>query len=131
MGGERPKAKVTGKSQKDALLFFRPPACCQLLVSHFLHGWANYKRPSTPVPAAFKELPPPDSPQASEWAPATPNDAIARGKWWEVYGDPELNALEEQVSISNQKSHRGGGSISRGEILREDCSFKSVPYNLP
>ena len=62
----------------------------------------NYSRPPAPVPTAYKELPPPNSPQASEWAPAQPNDAIARGKWWEIYNDPELNALEEQVSISNQ-----------------------------
>ena len=62
----------------------------------------NYKRPPMPAPPAYKELPPPNSSQASEWAPAQPNDAIARGKWWEVYGDPELNALEEQISISNQ-----------------------------
>ena len=55
-----------------------------------------------PAPPAYKELPPPGSPQASEWAPAQPNDAMARGKWWEIYDDPELNALEEQVSISNQ-----------------------------
>lgn len=62
----------------------------------------NYKRPPAPVPNAYKELPPPGAPQSSEWAPAQPNDAIARGKWWEIYGDPELNGLEEQVSISNQ-----------------------------
>ncbi len=62
----------------------------------------NYHRPSAPAPAAYKELPPADSPQASEWAPAQPNDALARGKWWEIYNDPELNTLEEQVSISNQ-----------------------------
>ncbi len=62
----------------------------------------NYKRPPAPVPNAYKELPAPGSPQASEWAQAQPNDAIARGKWWEIYGDPELNGLEEQVSISNQ-----------------------------
>jgi len=62
----------------------------------------NYKRPPAPAPPAYKELPPPNSPQASEWAPAQPSDAMARGKWWEIYGDPELNALEEQVSISNQ-----------------------------
>ena len=62
----------------------------------------NYNRPPAPAPAAYKELPPADSPQASEWAPAQPSDAMARGKWWEIYNDPELNALEEQVSISNQ-----------------------------
>ncbi len=62
----------------------------------------NYKRPPAPAPPAYKELPPANSPQASEWASAQPSDAIARGKWWEIYNDPELNALEEQVSISNQ-----------------------------
>jgi NodT family efflux transporter outer membrane factor (OMF) lipoprotein len=62
----------------------------------------KYSRPPAPTPAAYKELPPASSPQASEWAPAQPNDSMARGKWWEIYNDPELNALEEQVSISNQ-----------------------------
>jgi NodT family efflux transporter outer membrane factor (OMF) lipoprotein len=62
----------------------------------------NYVRPPAPVPNNYKELPPPGSPQAAEWAPAQPNDAMARGKWWEIYNDPELNALEEQVSVSNQ-----------------------------
>jgi len=75
-------------------------ALCLLLPS--CRVGPNYSRPPAPVPTAYKELPPPNSPQASEWAPAKPNDALARGKWWEIYHDPELNALEEQVSISNQ-----------------------------
>jgi NodT family efflux transporter outer membrane factor (OMF) lipoprotein len=54
----------------------------------------KYNRPSAPVPPAFKEAPPPG------WKEAQPNDAFLRGKWWEIYNDPELNALE--VSISNQ-----------------------------
>ena len=62
----------------------------------------NYKRPPAPAPPTYKELPPDNSPQASEWKTAQPSDALARGKWWEIYNDPELNALEEQVSISNQ-----------------------------
>jgi NodT family efflux transporter outer membrane factor (OMF) lipoprotein len=72
-----------------------------LLVSSCTVG-PKYKRPPAAAPAAYKELPPPNSPQASEWAPAQPSDALVRGKWWEIYNDPELNALEEQVSISNQ-----------------------------
>jgi NodT family efflux transporter outer membrane factor (OMF) lipoprotein len=56
----------------------------------------NYRRPPAPVPAAFKEKPP------EGWKEAEPNDAALKGKWWEIYNDPELNALEEQVSISNQ-----------------------------
>jgi NodT family efflux transporter outer membrane factor (OMF) lipoprotein len=56
----------------------------------------NYRRPPASAPAAFKEAPP------AGWKAAQPRDATARGKWWEVFGDPQLNALEEQVAVSNQ-----------------------------
>lgn len=62
----------------------------------------NYKRPSAPVPAAYKEAPPESFKGAAEWQQAHPNEGVARGKWWEIFNDPDLNALEEQVSISNQ-----------------------------
>jgi NodT family efflux transporter outer membrane factor (OMF) lipoprotein len=36
------------------------------------------------------------------WKVAQPQDAMLRGKWWEIYSDPELNALEDQLNINNQ-----------------------------
>jgi NodT family efflux transporter outer membrane factor (OMF) lipoprotein len=33
---------------------------------------------------------------------AQPADATLRGKWWEIFNDSELNALEEQLNINNQ-----------------------------
>ncbi len=56
----------------------------------------NYHKPSVETPGGFKEAPP------AGWKTAQPRDAALRGKWWELYGDPALNALEEQVSVSNQ-----------------------------
>ena len=57
----------------------------------------NYTHPPVaPVPQAFKEKPP------DGWKEAQPSDAALKGKWWEIYNDPQLNALEEEVSISNQ-----------------------------
>jgi NodT family efflux transporter outer membrane factor (OMF) lipoprotein len=56
----------------------------------------TYERPVAPPPPAYKEAPP------EGWKFATPADAALRGKWWEIYKDPRLNALEEQVSINNQ-----------------------------
>lgn len=56
----------------------------------------KYKRPSAPVPPKYKEAPP------DSWKQAQPSAAVPRGKWWEIYNDPQLNALEEQVNISNQ-----------------------------
>ncbi len=63
----------------------------------------KYQRPSAPVPPAYKEAPPPETPkEGAQWKQAQPSDGVNRGKWWEIYNDPELNALEEQVNISNQ-----------------------------
>lgn len=56
----------------------------------------NYKKLSTEVPATFKEAPP------AGWKTAQPQDGVLRGKWWEAFGDPALNALQEQVAVSNQ-----------------------------
>ena len=36
------------------------------------------------------------------WKVADPKDAMIRGKWWEVFNEPELNALEEQLNVNNQ-----------------------------
>ena len=55
----------------------------------------RYARPSVPAPPAYKELPP-------DWTTAQPSDAIARGKWWEIFQDAKLNGLEEQINVSNQ-----------------------------
>ncbi len=64
----------------------------------------NYKRPTVPAPVAFKEPAPASFKEAQleGWKQAAPGDAFEKGRWWEIYGDPALNALEEQVSISNQ-----------------------------
>ncbi|HXZ32449.1 MAG TPA: efflux transporter outer membrane subunit [Terriglobales bacterium] len=55
----------------------------------------RYSRPPAPTPPEFKETPP-------NWKVAQPSDQAARGKWWEIYQDPQLNALEEKINLSNQ-----------------------------
>ncbi|MGH9744851.1 MAG: efflux transporter outer membrane subunit [Candidatus Acidiferrales bacterium] len=54
----------------------------------------NYVRPPADVPTDFKEM--------GNWKPAHPSDQVTKGNWWEIYEDPQLNALEEQVDVSNQ-----------------------------
>jgi len=58
----------------------------------------NYERPqpATPPTMAFKET------SDSYFRPAIPRDAIDRGKWWSMYGDPALDLLAAQVDVSNQ-----------------------------
>jgi NodT family efflux transporter outer membrane factor (OMF) lipoprotein len=63
----------------------------------------NYSRPPVaglapefkePGPTAFKEN--------DGWKAAQPGDQTLRGKWWETFNDPQLNALEEQIDPANQ-----------------------------
>ena len=61
----------------------------------------RYVAPNTPAPPAFKEAPQ-QSADGTTWIPATPQDATLRGNWWELYNEPELNALETQLNTSNQ-----------------------------
>jgi NodT family efflux transporter outer membrane factor (OMF) lipoprotein len=61
----------------------------------------KYARPPVQTPTAFKEVPP-EFKEGSGWKVAQPGDDKIRAKWWEIYNDPQLNALEEQVAISNQ-----------------------------
>ena len=61
----------------------------------------KYVPPALTAPPAFKESPE-QFKETGGWTVAQPKDAVLRGKWWEIYNDPELNALEEQLNIDNQ-----------------------------
>ena len=93
------------KAHQRPVSLFAAAVC--LLVSGCTVG-PNYKRPSAPVPPAYKEnggatatVPPPNPPDGT-WKPAQPADQLLRGKWWQVYGDPQLDSLEDKIAISNQ-----------------------------
>src|SRR5262245_30505072 len=74
-----------------------PRTAAFLLVSAFAAGCTvgpDYVRPTAVAPEAYKEN--------ANWKVAEPQDHVSRGKWWEIFGDPQLSALIEQVEISNQ-----------------------------
>lgn len=66
---------------------------CVLLVSACTVG-PDYHKPDMATPAQFKA--------AQGWRQATPGDSLARGAWWELYGDAQLNGLVEKLNTSNQ-----------------------------
>ena len=55
----------------------------------------KYAKPTTQVPSDYKET-------GADFKQAQPRDQIAKGKWWEIYDDSQLNSLEEQINVSNQ-----------------------------
>jgi NodT family efflux transporter outer membrane factor (OMF) lipoprotein len=74
----------------------------------------EYKRPDTPEPPAFKEAPPAGD---STWFPAAPADALDRGPWWEVFGDPVLSSLAAEVEVSNQNVAAAAASYAQAQAL--------------
>lgn len=83
-------------------------ACAALMaVSGCKPVGPNYNRPGYTAPAAYKEtgatsaVVPPPNPQGGAWQPANPSDGMLKGKWWEIYQDPQLNQLEERIDTNN------------------------------
>jgi len=78
---------------------------CGVLLSACAVG-PDYTRPEVIEPAQFK--------QAQGWRQATPSDALARGAWWELYGDRQLNDLVVRLNNANQHRRPGRSALPPG-----------------
>ena len=83
------------------ILSVRTPFITSLLLlsaaTAFVAGCAvgpKYKVPAVTAPDAYKE--------SANWKPAQPNEQQLGGNWWEIFQDPQLNTLEQQINVSNQ-----------------------------
>jgi len=85
----------------------------------------NYQRPppADPPPLAFKETTGPVIGAAADFQPAQPRDAIDRGPWWTMYGDPVLDRVAAQIDISNQTLMQAEAAYRQARALvRQDAS---------
>ena len=62
----------------------------------------KYARPTAAAAPAYKELTPANFKDTDGWKQSQPSDGTLKGNWWEIFNDAQLNALEEQVNVSNQ-----------------------------
>jgi len=69
----------------------------------------RYHRPPVAVPPTYRE--------AGNWKPAQPNEESLRGNWWEIFNDTQLNALEQQVNISNQNLKAAEAQYAQARAL--------------
>ncbi len=89
----------------------------------------RYHPPSAtlqPPPIAYKELSK-DSQNPNDWKVAQPQDAMLHGKWWEIYHDPELNALEEQLNINNQNIRQSFENFMEARALVAQARAQLFP----
>ncbi|PMZ77533.1 efflux transporter outer membrane subunit [Pseudomonas sp. FW305-70] len=85
----------------------------------------DYQRPQTAEPAQYKA--------AEGWRQANPSDALARGAWWELYGDQQLNGLIEQLNSANQTVAQSEAQYRQAQALVRSARgafFPTVDLNV-
>jgi len=88
-------ARETPSAEKKMHAYWQPGLLAlAVLLSGGCTVGPNYRTPVVEIPNAYKE--------AGTWKPAQPNDQNLGGDWWTVFQDPQLDALELQVNVSNQ-----------------------------
>ena len=99
-------------------LFLLAPALSVALLSACAIG-PDYQRPQTAAPLEFK--------QAAGWTQANPSDSLARGAWWELYGDPQLNALVEKLNSANQSVAQSEAQFRQAQALVRNARAAFLP----
>ncbi len=79
----------------------------------------NYVRPGLKPPANYKEI--------DGWQMAQPKDNVIRGPWWEIFNEPELNTLEEQVDVSNQNIVAAEAAFREAQALVREARANYFP----
>jgi len=87
----------------------------------------KYARPSAAAPPAYKELTPENFKDTDGWKQAQPGDGTLKGNWWEIFNDPQLNALEEQVNISNQNIAAAAANFLAARALVRQARAQYYP----
>jgi len=103
---------------------------CLAVTSCLLAGCTvgpKYHTPTAETPAAYKELTPADYKNTDGWKVAQPKDDALRGKWWEIFNDPQLNALEEKVNVSNQNIAAAAASFFAARALVKEARSQLFP----
>lgn len=87
----------------------------------------KYSKPSVATPPAYKEIAPDAFKETNDWKFARPNDGVIRGKWWEMFNDPQLNSLEEQLSTANQSIALADANFRAARALVKESRSQYFP----
>jgi NodT family efflux transporter outer membrane factor (OMF) lipoprotein len=79
----------------------------------------DYVRPEAAVPKEFKE--------SKGWKQAQPRDTMQSGKWWEIFNDPKLNELEQQVAGANQSLIQAEAQYRQAQHLVQSAQSAYFP----
>jgi NodT family efflux transporter outer membrane factor (OMF) lipoprotein len=118
------KSIVQSRGPIAALGILAIAALCAMLAG--CNVGPKYLPPAATAPAAFKESPT-QFKESDGWTVAQPQDAALRGKWWEIYNDPELNSLEDQLNIDNQNIRQAFENFMEARALVREARSQYFP----
>jgi NodT family efflux transporter outer membrane factor (OMF) lipoprotein len=118
------KAIMQFQQMAKALCVLSAAVLCSVLAG--CNVGPRYIPPTATAPAAFKESPA-QFKETDGWTVAQPQDATLRGKWWEIYNEPELNALEEQLNIDNQNIQQAFENFMEARALVREARSQLFP----
>jgi len=87
----------------------------------------KYVKPSVATPAVYKEISPDAFKETKDWKFARPNDSEIRGKWWEMYNDPQLNTLEDRLNTANQNIALADANFRAARALVKESRSQYFP----
>lgn len=79
----------------------------------------DYQRPELAVPQQFNAV--------DGWTQANPSDALERGAWWELYADPQLNALVAKLNSNNQSVAQAEAQFRQAQALVRNARAAFLP----
>jgi len=91
-----------------------------------LQRGAEVRAAAATAPQAYKESPT-QFKEADGWKVAEPQDATLRGSWWEIFNEPELNALEDQLNINNQNIRESFENYMEARALVREARSQYFP----
>ncbi len=79
----------------------------------------NYQRPALDMPVAWKIEPP--------WREGAPNDLADKGPWWLRFGDPQLDALEQQALAASPTLVAANARLAQARAQVASVSASQYP----
>ena len=118
-GGGGGAADGGGRSRRVA------PAVATLALLSACTVGPNYRRPADATPPAFKEAA--LAPGGTAWVAAAPGDALDKGPWWTLFGDPVLDGLCGRIEVSNQNVAAAAAAYDQARALVREARAGYFP----
>lgn len=102
-----------------------------LILSSALIGCAvgpDYERPVVSAPEAWHESNANDKGNGNNtWKIASPADAQLKGEWWKIFGDAQLNALQESAQNGNLNLQAAVARLDQARALTQVARSSLFP----